>query len=208
MEKKKKGIVSKIIFNPYVKNISLMILIVILLVIVTLFGLDKYTKHDEFVIVPNIKGLQEEEAAGILKSNTLSYEVTDSIFLTDGKPGAIIEQTPEEDSKVKKGRTIYLVLQAKSQQMVKIPSLQDFSQRQAEAQLSALGFNKITISEAPSRYKGIVLSIEYKGRKVEADQKIPKGAPLKMTIGSGTGEDSLDIDDSTGNGGADKSFFD
>lgn len=169
-----------------------MVVILVLLVVITLFGLKKYTKHDEFVIVPDVKGLQEEEAAGILKSNTLSYEISDSIFLAEGKPGAIIEQIPKEDLKVKKGRTVFLIVQAKEQQMIKIPSLQDYSQRQAEAQLNALGFNKITITEAPSRYKGIVLSIEYKGRKIEADQKVPKGAPLKMIIGSGGGESETD----------------
>ncbi len=169
-----------------------MVVILVLLVVITLFGLKKYTKHDEFVIVPDVKGLQEEEAAGILKSNALSYEISDSIFLAEGKPGAIIEQIPKEELKVKKGRTVFLIVQAKEQQMIKIPSLQDYSQRQAEAQLNALGFNKITIAEAPSRYKGIVLSIEYKGRKIEADQKVPKGAPLKMIIGSGGGESDSD----------------
>jgi beta-lactam-binding protein with PASTA domain len=192
MEKKKKNILLRIISNTYVKNILLMVVILVLLVVITLFGLKKYTKHDEFVIVPDVKGLQEEEAAGILKSNTLSYEISDSIFLAEGKPGAIIEQIPKEDLKVKKGRTVFLIVQAKEQQMIKIPSLQDYSQRQAEAQLNALGFNKITITEAPSRYKGIVLSIEYKGRKIEADQKVPKGAPLKMIIGSGGGESETD----------------
>lgn len=202
---KKKNIISGIISNPYVRNILLMIVVIVLLVVLALFGLNRYTKHDEFVVVPNIKGLQEEEAAGILKSNTLNYEITDSIFLADGKPGAITEQVPGEDSKVKKGRTIFLTVQAKGRQMIKIPALQDFSQRQAEAQLNALGFNKITISEAPSRYRGIVLSIEYQGKKIEADQKIPKGAPLRMIVGSGGGEDPLS--DSEDNTRVENSFF-
>ena len=182
-----------------------MVVILVVLVIITLFGLDKYTKHDEFIIVPNIKGLQEEEAAGILKSNQLTYQISDSIFLADGKPGAIIEQTPKEDLKVKKGRTIFLTVQAKEQQMVKMPSLQDYSQRQAEAQLNALGFTKITVKEAPSRYKGIVLAIEYNGKEVRADERIPKGAPLRMVIGSGGG-DNENTDGET-NTSTDNSFF-
>jgi len=184
-----------------------MIVVLILLIVLTLFALSKYTKHDEYVVVPNIKGLQEGEASEILKSNTLGYEITDSIFLADGKPGAIIEQIPSEDSKVKKGRTIFVIVQAKSQQMVKIPALQDYSQRQAEAQLNALGFNNITISEAPSRYRGIVLSIEYKGKKIEADQKIPKGAPLRMVIGSGGGEEEDSLSDPADNTRIENSFF-
>lgn len=162
-----------------------MIVVSIVLIIVVLFALNSYTKHGEFIKVPSVKGLQIEEANGILKSSGLSYEISDSLYQKGGVPGAIIEQTPKENSNIKGGRIIYLTVQAKGEQMIPIPELKDFSRRQAEAQLHSLGFRNIHIEEVPSAYAGIVISVSYKGRELTPNQKVPKGAPLQMTVGAG-----------------------
>ncbi len=187
----KKNVVSRFISNIYVKNILLMIIVSCVLVAIVLFILNVYTRHNESVDVPAVKGLQIEEARGILNSASLECEVVDSIFVTGGIPGAVIEQTPKEASKVKEGRTVFLTIQAKGVQMVAIPELKDYSRRQAEAQLNSLGFNKIVIDEVPSAYAGIVISISYKGKELSPNQKVPKGATLRMTVGAG-GESGLD----------------
>lgn len=181
----KKSFISRFLFNIYVRNILLMIVIVILLITITLVLLNVYTRHNESVIVPNITGLQVEEAEGLLNANSLTYVVIDSAYLANGKPGAIIDQIPDGGSKVKKGKKIYLTIQAKGKQMVAIPALLDYSQRQAEAQLNALGFNNIIISEVPSQYKGLVISVVYNGSEILPNQKVPKGATLKMVVGGG-----------------------
>lgn len=187
----KKNVVSRFISNIYVKNILLMIIVSCVLVAIVLFILNVYTRHNESVDVPAVKGLQIEEARGILNSASLECEVVDSIFVTGGIPGAVIEQTPKEASKVKEGRTVFLTIQAKGIQMVAIPELKDYSRRQAEAQLNSLGFDKIVINEVPSAYAGIVISISYKGKELSPNQKVPKGATLRMTVGAG-GESGLD----------------
>ncbi len=201
----KKSFVSKLLTNIYVKNILLMIAAGFVLVIIVLFFLSIYTKHDESVVVPAVKGLQVEDAEGILKDANLQYEVVDSIFTTGGVPGAITEQTPKEQSKVKEGRTIFLTIQAKGIQMVAIPELKDYSRRQAEAQLNSLGFDKIIIDEVPSAYAGIVISVSYKGQTLSPNQKIPKGSTLRMTVGAGGEvlEDSIPDADTN----IDESFF-
>lgn len=205
MNKKKKNIVLRILTNTYFKNILLMVVIFAALIAGVLFALNIYTKHSESVSVPTVKGLQIEDAVGILRAADLRYEVIDSTYHEGVVPGAIVEQIPSAKSNVKRGRAIYLKVQAKGQQMVAVPSLKDYTRRQAEAQLKTLGFNKVIIVEEPSQYKGIVLSLTYKGKEVTPNQKIPKGAALKMTVGAG-GEDSVD---STGESipDLDKSFY-
>lgn len=201
----KKSFVSKFLSNIYVKNVLMMIAAGLVLVIIVLIFLNIYTKHDESIIVPAVKGLQVEDAEGILRAANLHYEVVDSIFTTGGVPGSITEQTPKEQSKVKEGRTIFLTIQAKGIQMVAIPELKDYSRRQAEAQLNSLGFDKIIINEVPSAYAGIVISVSYKGQTLSPNQKIPKGSTLRMTVGAGGEvlEDSIpDIDTNV-----DESFF-
>ncbi|MFV0328371.1 MAG: PASTA domain-containing protein [Dysgonomonas sp.] len=206
---KKENIILRLLKNIYFKNLLLMAGAVVVLVVIVLILLNFYTKHNESITVPTVKGLQVQEASGILSSSDLKYEISDSIYQAEGAaPGSIIEQIPKEQSKVKKGRTVFLVIKAKSEQMVAVPELKDYSRRQAEAQLNSLGFSKITIQEVPAAYKGLVISVSYKGKQLTPNQKIPKGAALQMTVGAG-GESSEDdsISDQTDSQDIEKSFF-
>ncbi len=205
---KKKNIILRLLKNIYVKNILMMIGAFVGLVIIVLFLLNFYTKHNESITVPTVKGLQVQEAAGILESSDLRYEISDSIFQAEGAPGSIIEQIPKEQSKVKKGRTVFLVIKAKGVQLVSVPELKDYSRRQAEAQLASLGFNKVTIQEVPAAYKGLVISISYRGKQLTPNQKIPKGSPLVMTVGAGGDISEGDsISEESDSQDIEKSFF-
>lgn len=205
---KKENIILRLLKNIYVKNILMMIGAFVGLVIIVLFLLNFYTKHNESITVPTVKGLQVQEAAGILESSDLRYEISDSIFQAEGAPGSIIEQIPKEQSKVKKGRTVFLVIKAKGVQLVSVPELKDYSRRQAEAQLASLGFNKVTIQEVPAAYKGLVISISYRGKQLTPNQKIPKGSPLVMIVGAGGDISEGDsISEQSDSQDIEKSFF-
>lgn len=193
MEKKKenKNILLKILSNRFLQTFVAMALISCLLIALVLYGLNRYTNHGEYVVVPSIRGMQKEEAKTVLEKASLHYEIVDTLFLTGGNPGSVLEQLPEENSKVKKGRTIYIKTQAMGVQMITIPLLKDLSQRQAISTLRSLGFDNIEISEIPSAYKGLVIDIKHKGISVEANQKLPKGDPLTLVVGAG-GEAIID----------------
>lgn len=181
----KKSVTKGFLSNIYVKNILLMIIAFVALVVLVLVGLNFYTKHGESIKVPSVKGLQVEEARGILKASHLECVVSDSSYQREGVPGAILEQIPKDLSNVKKGRTIYLIIKAKGEQMIPVPELKDFSVRQAEAQLNSLGFSRLVVEEVPSAYAGIVISVSYKGKILTPNQKVPKGSTLKLTVGAG-----------------------
>lgn len=188
----------KIITNIYVRNIILMLILASILIVITLFCLNKYTRHNESIEVPDLKGLQVQDAASIIASSSLRYEVVDSVYNQDGVPGAIVEQIPLGKSHVKEGRTIYLTIQAKSEQLVSMPDLEDASLRQAEALLKALGFSRINIEKVPSQYQDLVFGVAYKGVTVKAGQKIPKSSVLTLRVGDGgVSADSTEIDSTT-----------
>jgi len=191
----------KIIGNIYVRNLLLMVIVILAVVFGTLFWLKGYTRHDQKVTVPSLKGLQVEEASAIVHAANLNCEVVDSIYEKRGVPGSILEQVPVENSSVKEGRTVYLIVQAKAEQIVSVPDLADYSQRQAEALLNSLGFTNIKIEEVSSDYKGLVIAVEYKGIPLTGGQKIPKGSVLLMKVGDGSGggdsADSISEDLST-----------
>lgn len=187
---KEESIGRKLLGNVYVKNIGLMVLIVTGLLITVLFGLNIYTKHGDYVVVPSLKGMQVGDAAQKLNDLDLKYEIVDSVFRKGGVPGTILEQVPRDSSKVKEGRTIYLTVQARGEEMAAVPDVVDASLRQAEALLGALGFSRISVREVEGEFENLVLGIEYKGVTVKPGQKLPKSAALVLKVGKGVSLES------------------
>lgn len=177
--------------NNILLNIVAIGVVAILLFILLLLFLNIYTRHGQNVVVPQLQGLQEEEAAAILKSKGLDIQVVDSIYKKDAVPGSIIDQSPKPHNKVKEGRDIYVTIYARNPQQISVPGLVDFSARQAIALLNSIGFTQIAIEEVPAQYSGLVISVEYRGKKLTPDEQIPAGSPLKLVVGSRMAEDSL-----------------
>ena len=189
-EKKQKNIIKKIFTNIYVVNIFLMVVVFLLILWGILFYLNRYTRHDESIVVPNLEGLSEKDAGKLLESSDFKYEVIDSVYHKDGIPGTILDQIPNADSKVKVGRTIYLTIQAKNEPSINIPDLQYASLRQAEALLIALGFPKPLVKYEKSEFQNLVLGVEYNNREIGIGQKVPKSSVLTIVAGDGFGMSS------------------
>jgi len=193
MSKKKN---TKPIFgNSILKNLLAIIATGGFLIALALIFLHVYTRHGHNVVVPNLEGLQVEEANTILRSRGIHAEIVDSIYRPDAVPGAIIDQTPKANNNVKEGRAIYITIYSKSPQEVTVPGLVDYSTRQAVALLNSLGFDRLSIEEVPSQYSGLVLAVEYRGKRLAPDERIPAGSPLKLVVSSSALADSLNIDD-------------
>jgi len=166
----------------------------IILVILTLFLFRVYTRHNQNVEVPQLQGLQVEEARVMLKSRGLHIEIVDSVYKKGSVPGAIIEQTPSPNNNVKEGRPVYVTIYSKSPQLIAIPGLVDYSTRQAEALLISMGFNQLEIEKVPSMYEGLVISVQFRGKTLQPEEKIPVGSPLKLIVGGGSfSNDSLNV---------------
>ncbi|MCS2891150.1 PASTA domain-containing protein [Parabacteroides faecis] len=154
----------KLIKNPYVLNLLLAVVVACALIYGTLVWLDKYTRHNEAVVVPDVKGLKIEEAAEFFKNNNLRYNVIDSVFSKDVDPGAIVELVPSAGSKVKEGRIVFITVNALTSQMATIPEVEDLSFRQAYALLKARGFEKVEIEYVPGDFKDLAVSVDLRGR--------------------------------------------
>lgn len=181
--------------NSIVRNILLMIVLGVALLISTLVFLHIYTRQNNSVFVPQVKGLQLKEAKVLLKSNGLNYVVNDSIYNKDAIPGAIIEQVPAADSSTKEGRKVFLTIYSSNPPKRVIPRLVDYSLRQAEALLTSMGFEQLTIEQTPSEYDDLVEAIVYRGRKLQPQDSIPIGSHLTIVVGSRSLQNLLDIDD-------------
>lgn len=181
--------VGKFFNNIFVKNIILAILISIVLVLITLWGLDAYTQHGKAVEVPEVKGLQVEKAIPFFTNRNLNYQVIDSTFVKNAAPGTILETDPPVGTKVKEGRTIYITINSYTAQMLGIPEVKDMSQRQAMAILKSMGFEQIEVKTIPGAYRDLVIGLESRGRELRAGDRVPVDTPLTLKVSSGSGEE-------------------
>ncbi|KKB54383.1 MULTISPECIES: PASTA domain-containing protein [Parabacteroides] len=178
----------KLIKNPYVLNLLLAVVVACGLIYGTLKWLDKYTRHNEAVVVPDVKGLRVEEAAEFFKNNNLRYNVIDSVFSKDVSPGAIVELVPSAGSKVKEGRIVFITVNAMTSQMATIPEVEDLSFRQAYALLRARGFENVEIEYVPGDFKDLAVSVDLRGRTLNKGEHVPLTAPLVLKVSSGEAE--------------------
>ena len=159
-------------------------LILILIVFLWLHG---YTRHGKETQVPYVCGMYVEEAEMTLKAQDLQMEIIDSTYSKKVPLGTIVEQTPPSGANVKHGRTIYVIMNARSEKQVPMPELHDISYRQAEATLNALGLKVSNIRYEPSEYRDLVLDVRLDGESVEAGTRLPEGTGLILVVGQGRG---------------------
>ena len=167
--------------------------VAIILLAILLIGLRQYTQHGVEITVPEITELYLEEARIILESEGLHIEVIDSTYSTKVPQGTIVEQTPLAGSKVKHGRTIYVIQNAQMRRPVVLPELRDMSLRQAKATLSSLGLVIDSIAYEPSAYRDIVLDIRMGDSIINAGIRVSEGSPVLLIVGKGQGTEEVTI---------------
>ncbi len=182
-------------------NIIAIVLTAVLLVFGTLKGLDIYTRHGEAVVVPDVKGMDVNEAAMRLRNSGLSYEVSDSAYVKNKPAGSILEVNPGVGEKVKEGRVIYLTINTLDVPLRVVPDVADNSSvRQAQAKIRAAGF-KLATEQLINGEKDWVYGVKYNGVSLRPGDKVPVGGTLTLIVGNGTLEDayddSIDEDDTT-----------
>ena len=166
-------------------NLIAMPIVVIGIIFGVLHWLDDYTHHGQSIIVPNVKGLPLKQAEAEFGKKNLKTVVVDSNFVKGMPAGAVLEQTPEGNSKVKEGRTIYLTINTADVPKIAIPDIIDnSSSRQAEARLRAMGF-KLTAPELVEGEKDWVYGVKYKDKRLMSGDKIPRESVLTLCIGAG-----------------------
>jgi eukaryotic-like serine/threonine-protein kinase len=94
------------------------------LVLLTLLIIHFYTGHGkENVVIPVVEGLRIDKAIDVLEEQGFRYLITDTVYRDGVELMTIIDQIPEANFAVKKGRTIYLVLNTDAIPKVPMPAL-------------------------------------------------------------------------------------
>ncbi|MFQ3350823.1 MAG: beta-lactam-binding protein with PASTA domain [Candidatus Marivariicella framensis] len=175
-----------LISGTFVKLIIKSIVFLTFFIILTLKALELITYHEKHELVPDISGIELNDAIKILNENYLRYEVIDSAkFNPKLPPYAVIEVFPVPLSEVKKDRKIYLTLNPSGYRKISIPNIIQITRRNAESMLRAVGFDIGKIMYRNNIGKDMVLEIRYQGKVIAPGSVLPKTTKIDLILGNG-----------------------
>lgn len=166
-------------------NLLAMLATVIIIPAIVLAWLDSYTNHGESCRVPDICGMQLDDAKEVLRKQNLDLEIVDYKYKKGAVENEVVEQRPLANAFVKEGRKIMLVMSSVSKPMVTLPSVTDnCSLREAEARLKASGF---VVSEVQYQdgEKDWVYSVQCNGKELYNGESVARGSSLVLVVGNG-----------------------
>jgi len=174
------------------KNLIAAFIAIVCLFLFVYVGLKIYTKHDESIAVPKVKGLHISAAIQALEDAGLEYQI-DSVYQMDAKPGMVIEQDPEQGFHVKSGRTIYLTIITQVAPEVAFPNIKDKTLIEATAILKNHNLRIGDTSYVADIARDIVLDAQFAGHSIRNGRMIPKGSRIDLVLGNGLGANEVEI---------------
>jgi beta-lactam-binding protein with PASTA domain len=167
-----------------------------------------YTNHGQTVTVPDLAGFSVTELEEYLEARDLTYEVTlDSGFSAEMKPHSVMKQIPKPESKVKKGRKIYVTLNAQNAPLIKMPNLVNSPLKNAQEILANIGLLRGEIIYVPDIGANVVLDQKYRGRSISEGFEVPKGSQIDLVVGDGLGNQDLEVPSLVGMDAVDAEFL-
>jgi len=116
----------------------------------------------------------------------LRYVIADSTYNTKMAAGAVLEQTPNAGSMVKSDRIVYLVINMRGEPLVKFPDIvNNSSLREAEAQLTVLGFSLTPPFRVENQPRDFVVGVKQGMRDLHAGQMVSRDRALTIYVGEG-----------------------
>ena len=168
-------------------NLGIAIILLPLIFWLVLTWLASYTRHDEYVLVPDFHDLKIRQLDDFIADKNLGYMIIDSLWDPKLQKGIVIRQDPDAGDSVKQGRTIYLYVSATTPPTMNMPKLEDLSLRQAMAVAESYGL-KLKPFPTDDPCDGCVVRQEYKGKRIEPGSPVRKGETIVIYVGEGEGQ--------------------
>lgn len=170
----------------FLKQIILAIVVIVVLCFIILKWLNVTTNHGSFVEVPNLTGKSLSTVQIELDDKELQMEIQDSANFNPKYPKySVIEQYPLAGTEVKEDRKIYLTLNPSGYRKVEVPNIVRRTFRQAKPTLEALGFEVGKITYVDDIGKDEVLSMSFKGKRIDNGDLLPITSKIDMSLGNG-----------------------
>jgi len=150
-----------------------------------------YVKHGEKINLPDVRGMQFEEASELLKSMELTPVKGDLKYNAEFEPGMVIDQQPGPQSTVKTGRRVYLTV-AIAEKFIEMPTLVGKTVRGAKLELSRVGLQLDTLLlEYSDTFPEDVVSWQ----SVRPKGLIRRGSSVELKVSKGKNPNIFEVPD-------------
>ncbi len=149
------------------------------------YWLDFQTEHGITVETPNLTGLKLKDLEAMADTLEVELVVVDSLYSEDFPRGTVADQDPKPGSSVKRGRKIYITVNALLPKQVVVPDVKNLSIRQAKAVLESVGLKLGGLEYQPDIAKNAVLQQKINGRVVKKGTLAFSGTVVDLVLGDG-----------------------
>ena len=190
-----------LISKTFLKNLIAAIILTFLLVFALKLYLNSYTNHNDYHLVPELKGKSIEQANKILKDRKMKMVIIDTLEYNPDYPKfSVVEQEPRKGDKVKLERKIYVKINNGAYSNISFPNILGKTERQAKTLLKTSGLRIGKITKRPY-FAEIVLKAIHQKDTLKAGMPIPKTSKIDLIIGDGkTSVEGSNNDESSNNG--------
>ena len=169
--------------NWVIKNLLYGLVFILVIVVTVEVFLRVTTQHSVSVEVPELIGMPLEQAAELVRADRLELVVTDSVFVSGFKKGSVYAQNPKGGANVKKGRKIYLTVNAKKEKQAEVPSLVGLSLRQAKVEILSRGLRLGRLSYVDDMATNLVLAQLRDGKEIAPGTSVDVGTVIDLRLG-------------------------
>ncbi len=179
------GFIKFIFSKLFLINLAIVGVLVVPACVGLFYFLDTYTEHDITVETPDFIGMTIGEIEAFADTNHLEFEIIDSLYSDELPKGTVAAQEPVPGYKVKRGRMIYVTINALLPKQVSIPDVRNLSLRQAKAVLESVGLKLGDLEYRPDIAKNAVLGQKIKGKEAKKGEMTFSGTVVDLVLGDG-----------------------
>jgi len=173
-------------------NLLIILLLCIFLLWLTFRLLDRYTRHDEVYTMPDFIG-QDYHEVERQYAHDFHFFLIDSVYPKGQQPGSIYQQDPLPNSKIKKGRNVYIIIVAETPEKTLMPNLKNLSLRQALGTLESAGLEVERLDYKDSPYKNAILDQYYNEQPIAEGTELIKGSKIVLRVGIGNDKTKIKV---------------
>ncbi len=184
------------IWHPLTRFLVIPVVAIIALFALTdLVIMPHITRHGDEFPLPDVVGMSITDARAVFEMKNIKAEIAGEEPTPDLPEGTVIAQTPSQGSMVKEGRRVKLIISA-GQEMVYVPSMVGYSQRQAKLRLREVGLRigafDWAVDDSMQFANVLVYSVPSEGSRV------PKGTPINLFFSRGSQTDIIYVPELVG----------
>ena len=176
---KPQNYLSRLRRHPLLWNLALIAAIILAMAVAAHILMQLGTRHGARRTVPDLSGVQLDQAQRIARKHDLQLHINDSLFVPAYEGGIVLDQLPEGGVEVKPGRTVYITINSFRQKMVPVPYVAGRSLRQAKNMLEIAGLEIAELVYRPDIATNYVLE-EYCDKK-----QVTPTTRMEAEMGSG-----------------------